>query len=48
MELGKKRVSKAFLWRMVESAGISEKSRIVEEGGLWLVISKQSEAGGRQ
>ncbi len=47
-ELGKRRVSKESLWSMVQSAGISEESTIIEEGGLWLVIDGHSVAGGRK
>jgi SAM-dependent methyltransferase len=37
--LGKKRLSRNHLEKMVSEAGIETQSTIIEEGGLWLLIS---------
>jgi SAM-dependent methyltransferase len=38
--LGKIRISSQVIENMVAKVGLSQYSRIIEEGGLWLLISK--------
>ena len=42
-KLGKKWISKDELVEMVGTAGVAGSSRIIEEGGLWLLLQKHSQ-----